>query len=183
MPSRVPTLTTSRLKLRGFEESDLDPLAEMNANPEFAKFLGNGKPLSRWESWNILMMLAGHWALRGYGMWLVENKKTREFVGRVGIWYPAGWPKVEISWGIAPAHWGNGYATEAAEVAMHWAFSNLELNELVSIIHPDNEASKKVARRLGERYKVTTKVNGRKSYIYSITREDFEVSYNNENRA
>lgn len=166
----IPVIETKRLRLRGFKDSDLDDFSEMNFDPEFAKYFGTGKPLSRWDSWNVLTMLAGHWMIRGFGFWIVEEKITGDFVGRVGVWHPDGWAGTEIGWGISKKHWGKGYATEAAEAAKNWAFGNLDIEELISVIHPENEPSKKVAVRIGEAYKETINVNGKLSDIYSIYR-------------
>lgn len=166
----VPVIETERLLLRGYKASDLDAFAEMNSDPEFVLYFGTGQPLSRWDSWNVLTMLAGHWMLRGFGFWIVEEKNSGIFVGRVGIWRPDGWPGTEIAWGISKAHWGKGYATEAAEAAKAWAFDNLDIDELISVIHPENEASKKVAIRIGEKYRETTEVNGKVSEIFTVSR-------------
>jgi len=166
----VPTVETERLYLREIRPSDLDAFARLNAHPDFVRYFGTGNPLSRWESWNVAAMLAGHWALYGFGFWMVEEKGTQAFVGRVGVWHPEGWPGTEIGWGIAPEYWGRGYATEAAAASMQWAFEHLDIDELISVIHPDNEASKKVALRLGETYRETSLVNGKRSDIYSISR-------------
>jgi RimJ/RimL family protein N-acetyltransferase len=167
---KVPILETDRLILRGIRSSDIDAFAEMNSNPKFVKYFGTGEPLSRWDSWSVLTMLAGHWMVRGFGFWFVEERETKKFVGRVGIWHPDGWPGTEIGWGIAAEYWGKGYATEAAVSARDWAFKSLEIDELISVIHPDNEASKKVAVRIGEKFKKTIDVNGKKSDIYAISR-------------
>lgn len=164
----IPIVETERLRLRGISAEDLDDFSEMNANPDFARYFGTGKPLSRWESWNVLTMLAGHWMVRGFGFWFVEEKVTKKFVGRVGIWYPDGRPGTEIGWGISPDYWGKGYATEAARASKDWAFTNLGVDELISVIHPENEASKRVAIRIGEAYRETMDVNGKESHIYSI---------------
>jgi RimJ/RimL family protein N-acetyltransferase len=166
----IPEIETDRLRLRGMKNSDLDAFAEMNADPEFARYFGTGEPLSRFDSWKVLSMLAGHWALNGFGFWIVEEKQSNQLIGRVGIWNPDGWPGTEIGWGIAREHWGKGYATEAALAAKNWAFDHLDIDELISVIHPDNEASKRVAKRIGEVYTKTIDVLGKTSDIYTIRR-------------
>lgn len=169
----VPVIETSRLRLRGWKNSDAAALAELNANPEFVRFFGNGEPIDKFESWKVLAMLAGHWMLKGFGFWLVEDKFSNEFVGRVGIWEPEGWPGVETGWGISPKHWGKGYAPEAAIAAMTWGFENLEIDALISVIHPDNHASKMVAYKIGETFSHSQQVNGKLCDIYRITKEEF----------
>ena len=96
----TPSLETSRLRLRQFAESDLDDYASMCADPEVMRYVGDRGPLSRDDTWRQLAMLVGHWALRGYGMWAVEELGSGAFVGRVGLHYPEGWPEPEIGWAI-----------------------------------------------------------------------------------
>lgn len=172
-----PVIETSRLRLRGWEEADLDAFSELNADPKFVRFLGQGVPVNRFESWKIMAMVAGHWALKGFGFWLVEDKETDEFLGRVGIWEPAEWPGVEIGWGIASKHWGRGYAPEAAMASMEWGFNHLKVDSLISVIHPDNLASKAVAEKIGESYSHSQDVMGKVSDIYRITAAEFAAKY------
>src|SRR5205085_2741165 len=72
-------------------------------------------------------------------------------VGRIGFWYPEGWPGFELGWMLRRASWGRGYATEGARAALPVAFTELGQSQVLSLIHPDNIASIRVARRLGER--------------------------------
>ena len=67
--THVPTLETERLLLRGFESRDFDVYAEMMADPAVTRFLADGTPLERADAWRQLAMIAGHWALRGFGVW------------------------------------------------------------------------------------------------------------------
>jgi RimJ/RimL family protein N-acetyltransferase len=93
--------------------------------------------------------MAGHWALHGAGMFVVEEKQTGKFVGRVGPWFPPGWPGFEVGWGIAPGFRGRGFAVEAARASIDWAFATFELDRIIHCIDRDNTASQAVARRLG----------------------------------
>ena len=81
----IPILESDRLRLRGWRESDLEAYARLNANAEFMRFLGAGVPISRAESFRVMATIVGHWQLRGYGLWLVEEKHSGRFVGRVGL--------------------------------------------------------------------------------------------------
>lgn len=170
----IPILETERLRLRGFRETDIDDFSTLNANPEFVAHIGQGEPISATDSWNVMCWLIGHWHIRGYGFWVIEDKSTGEFLGRAGLWRPHEWPGVEIGWGLTPKVWGRGYATEAAHAILEWGFNHILCDEIISVIHPDNEASKKVARRIGETFKETAVVNGKASEIFAITREDYE---------
>jgi RimJ/RimL family protein N-acetyltransferase len=97
----------------------------MCADPEVMRYVGDRRVLNREDAWRQLAMLAGHWQLRGYGMWAVEERATGTFLGRVGLHYPEGWPDREIAWALARPHWGNGYAFEAASAALNHAFVTL----------------------------------------------------------
>jgi RimJ/RimL family protein N-acetyltransferase len=90
---------------------------------------------------------AGHWVLRGYGNWILEA--DGRMVGRTGLWRPVGWPGLEVGWTLAREAWGRGYATEAGRAAMEWAWSELRLPGLISVIRPENARSIRVAERLG----------------------------------
>ncbi|WP_087024035.1 GNAT family N-acetyltransferase [Thaumasiovibrio subtropicus] len=170
---QVPVIETERLRLRGWQQSDATSLAALNADADFVRYIGAGKPLSPEESWRVMAMLAGHWVLRGFGLWAVELKANGAFIGRVGLLEPEGWPQTEIGWGIDPAYWGKGYASEAASAAMAWAFNELGVKALISIIHPDNHASKRLAERLGEVFSHQQTVLGTCCDIYQIDRETY----------
>ena len=99
--------------------------------------------------------LIGHWALRGYGYWAVEEQASGKLVGSVGLWRSEGWPELELGYWLAAEGQGKGYATEAGATARDQAFEVLATETLVSYVHPDNEPSKRVAERLGARYEKT----------------------------
>jgi RimJ/RimL family protein N-acetyltransferase len=162
----IPVIPTERLVLRPFKASDLDACAEMNADPEVVAFLGNGQPVDRQESWKIMAWLLGHWQLRGFGSWAVEERETKRFIGRVGLFYPEGWPGIEISYVLARSAWGKGYATEGARTTMSHAFEKLKIPRVISLIHPANRSSVKVAEKLGEAFERRMEFNGRTLLVY-----------------
>ncbi len=171
-PRETPRLVTERLILRGWREDDLDALAAMMADAEIARFLTDDQcPLDRAGSWRHLALLVGHWALRGYGLFAVEEKATGAFVGRVGAWQPECWVGFELGWGLARAHWGKGYAQEAARAAGDWVFRSFGLERIVSLIHVDNLRSQALARRLGMAVRATTLHAGMAHDIWEISRE------------
>lgn len=165
----VITLETERLKLRGWRNDDFDAYAELCADPEVMRFLG-GKPLDRLEAWRHFAFLVGHWELRGYGHWAVEEKATGKLAGRVGFLYPVGWPAFEIGWTLKREFWGKGYASEAARSALQYGFNDLDKPHVISLIHPENKASIHVAERLGETLEGKTELFGHDVLIYGIDR-------------
>jgi RimJ/RimL family protein N-acetyltransferase len=163
-------LQTERLKLRMWRESDLDAYADMCADPMVMRYLGAGAVLTRAEAWRSIAYFVGHWQLRGYGHWAVEEKATGRMIGRIGFLNPEGWPGFEIGWTLVRHAWGKGYATEGAKMALEYAFGELDQRHVISVIHPENTASMKVAERLGERLESRTKVFGMDVLIYGIER-------------
>jgi RimJ/RimL family protein N-acetyltransferase len=148
----APTLETPRLVLRGWRPEDVAPYAAMLADGETARFItAQGRGLSEAEAWNETVWLVGHWQLLGYGMFVVEERATGDFLGRAGPLHPPWWPAFEMAWSLAPWARGRGYATEAARAAIGWSFETLPLDRIVSIIDPRNAASERVAERLGQR--------------------------------
>ncbi len=166
--TEIPTLETPRLRLRRPSERDTDGLAGMFADARYMRFLGDGRTADRVASWRAIAGSLGHWALRDYGFFAVEEKTTGLFIGWTGLLYPEGWPGIEIAWGIAPSYWGRGYATEAAKSVLNYAFDRLRLPRLVSIIHPENVASIRVAMKIGERFERSIEFRGKSAHLYAI---------------
>ena len=102
-------------------------------------------------AWRGLTCMAGSWAINGFGMFTLIEKNTGLWVGRIGPWRPEGWPGTEGGWGLLRSAWGKGYAVEAAQAAIDWAFDHLGWDEAIHCIHPENTPSQQVAARLGSR--------------------------------
>lgn len=102
--------------------------------------------------------MAGAWYVQGFAMFSVIDKTTGEWIGRVGPWFPEGWPGPEVGWGIVSDRCGRGYATEAAAAAIDWAFATLDWREVVHVIDVENAASQAVARKLGSRNRGRTQL-------------------------
>ena len=144
-----PQLLTARLLLRPLQLPDFEGWASLMADEAAARPIGG--PLSRSLAWRGFMSVAGSWHLTGFGMFSVLERRSGRWIGRVGPWYPEGWPGTEIGWALLPDCWGQGYATEAAIAAADWAFATLGWDEIVHLIRPDNSLSRRVALKLGSR--------------------------------
>ena len=144
-------IETERLILRRVNpERDFEPYARAMADEDTVRYLGT-KPMNRAEAWRSMALLIGHWELRGYGFFSLESKATGEWVGRVGPWYPEGWPAPEIGWTISPDHLRRGYATEAARASLDYVFNELGWDEVIHVILPGNVGSIGVAEKIGSR--------------------------------
>lgn len=145
-------IETERLILRQMEPKDAEPHIAMMGDPKTAAFLSPGKePQSRGDRWRQFASYLGHWQIRGFGFFSVDEKETGEWVGRVGPWMPEGWPGLECGWSIKSDCWGKGYAPEAAIASIKWTFEKFpNLERIISVIDPENQNSQAVARKIGE---------------------------------
>ena len=166
----VPEIETERLRLRAFRNEDLDAYAAMCADPEVMRYLGTGATLSRADTWRSMAGFLGHWALRGHGMWALEEKATGTLVGRAGFLEPEGWPGFELGWTLGRPYWGRGFATEAARRALAYAFAELDRDRVISLIRPANTPSMRVAERLGEVRAGEIELLGGPCYVYEVRR-------------
>jgi RimJ/RimL family protein N-acetyltransferase len=162
-------LESERLILRMFREEDFAAYAAICDDPEVMRFLG-GKPLNKLDAWRHMASIVGHWHLRGYGPWAVEERHSGKLVGRIGFLNPEGWPGFELGWTLGREFWGRGYATEGASRALLYGFNDLDRDHIISLIHPDNKASIRVAERLGEKVEGETELFGNQVLVYGISR-------------
>jgi RimJ/RimL family protein N-acetyltransferase len=147
----VAELRTERLLLRQWRDEDLEPFAELNADPETMRFFVS--PQARAESDAFAERSRQQIEDEGWGLWAVEVGGGAPFIGFVGLARPSFeahfTPAVEVGWRLARGHWGHGYATEAARAALAYGFDELALDEIVSFTSPLNEPSRRVMERLG----------------------------------
>lgn len=168
-----PGIETERLILRPWRASDIAGNTAMLSDPDTAQFITvTRRPVANeLEGWRNAAIMAGHWALHGFGMFAVEEKASSRYVGRVGPWYPQEWPGFEVGWGIAKEVRGRGYAVEAARAAIDWVFENLTVDRIVHCIDPINVASQGVARRLGAVIEGQSSLSGDEIDLWVTRRE------------
>lgn len=148
MPS---ILTTDRLRLRPWRESDLEPFAAMNADPRVMAHF----PFvpTRDQSDAMARRIMAKMASQEWGLWAVEVVGGEPFIGFTGLAVPtfesAFTPCTEVGWRLARGAWGRGYATEAARAALAFGFEELGLLEIVSFTAVSNLRSSAVMERLG----------------------------------
>jgi RimJ/RimL family protein N-acetyltransferase len=160
----IPVLETERLRLRAWREGDLDAYAQFCASEELCRFVGGS--CGRDGAWRRIAGQLGHWALRGYGSWVLEEKSGGRWLGYCGLWNPFGWPEPEVMWGLSADAHGLGYATEAARRARAFAYTELGWSTVISCISPHNSPSQRVAERLGATLEGTMELGGAPIGIY-----------------
>ena len=163
-------IETERLLLRAWRPDDFEDFARISADPEVMRYIANGQPATRSQAWRAMAVFVGHWVLRGYGLWAAEERGTGKFVGRIGLWSPEGWPGLEVGWLLDRGYWGRGLATEGARAVLDYAFTTLHADHVISVIHPGNRRSIRVAEKIGERFEREYDFDGNPTLIYGITR-------------
>jgi len=150
----VPVIETSRLRLRGHRCDDLPHCAAMWSDPAVTRFIG-GKPLSEQQTWARLLSYVGHWALMGFGYWVMEEKESGQFVGEIGFAdfkrdiAASMQGKPELGFALASLFHGRGYASEAVAACLAWADAHLPFPASVCLVHADNLASLRVLAKGG----------------------------------
>jgi RimJ/RimL family protein N-acetyltransferase len=141
-------LETERLILRFVRLDDWEDIHEYYSDIECTKYTTR-RPLNENESWQKMAALAGHWQLRKYGSYALEEKNLKRVIGIAGLDYPNDWPEPEIQWGLVRKFWSMGYAKEAASAVKEMAGKYLPELSLISVIHPENQNSIYLAKSLG----------------------------------
>jgi RimJ/RimL family protein N-acetyltransferase len=144
-------LETPRLRLRLWRAEDREPFAALNADPRVMEHFPALIPRERSDA--SVDACINAFATRGWGNWAVERRDSGEFIGFTGLSIPQRQfhfsPCVEVGWRLAHAHWGHGFASEAARAALAVGFERLGLDEIVSMTACTNIRSQAVMRRIG----------------------------------
>lgn len=154
MDSGSPTeLETERLLLRQWRAEDFERYSQFYRDAALSRYVGGLNDAE--QAWRRLAAIIGHWTLRGYGYWAVEEKASGLLAGCIGFWYSPAWPEIELGYWLLGDMHGKGYAQEAGAASLQYGFRHLDCDSFVSYIHPDNTPSKQVAVRLGGIYETT----------------------------
>ena len=158
-------ITTERLRLRPLTGADTDWWVRLHADEEVSRFVG---AYTREQAAARLHDIQQQWTERGHGLCAVELRSTGQVIGRSGLNWWQQFDETEIGWTFARAHWGHGYATEAAQAVLAWGFGTLGLKRITAMIHHGNSASVAVAQRLGFTRLREDTVLGRPCIVYAL---------------
>lgn len=170
-----PVLETDRLFLRELTLDDVDKLLRIFSDPEAMRYYPATKDREetvQWVDWNVKS-----YGEHGYGLWAAIRKDTMSFAGQCGLVMQRDVDEsdeVEIGYSFVRAHWNCGFATEAAIACRDFGFRDLNLGHLVSLIHPDNGASKRVAEKVGMSFEKAIDRWGKRTHVYGIGRKSAE---------
>jgi RimJ/RimL family protein N-acetyltransferase len=172
-------LTTERLHLREWRESDLEEYAPICADPEVMRYIGDGQPRTREETALSIERMRRGFADRGFGFLAATLRDTGRLAGFVGLGVPTFLPEimpaVEIGWRLGRAFWGQGLATEGARAALADGFTRCAVDEIVSIYQPANAASGRIMEKIGMTRMLDTVLpaHGYAVRVYRITSDEW----------
>ncbi|WP_030900927.1 GNAT family N-acetyltransferase [Streptomyces sp. NRRL F-5126] len=160
-------IETERLLLRPLTLADTDAFVALHEDPRVNRFLGT---YTREAAEDRLARIERQWSERGHGLCAVELKATGEFIGRSGLQYWEQFDEVELGWALRAGVWGNGYATEAARGCLEWGWRTLDEDRFTALIRHGNDASVRVARRLGFTPRREDELGGAPVTAYALDR-------------
>lgn len=174
-------IQTERLLLRPPRLEDAPDLAVAYGDPETVRYIGDGSTATLAEVEEGIAHWLTRWEANGLGLCTMERREDGSVLGRAGflVWDTAVWEpstfaeageraQVELGWMLAREHWRRGYATEAALALRDWALAERGLKRLISLIRPGNEASIRVAERIGERHEGEVVMRGLPALVYAL---------------
>jgi ribosomal-protein-alanine N-acetyltransferase len=167
---RNAVIKTPRLILRHFVETDLEVLAELMANPEFMRF--SSGPFTRQQTERFLLDRIIASARKGLpSQFAVVKREEKRLIGYCGFFRQLveGTYEIEIGYRLHPNYWNQGLATEAAQAVRNYAFNVLKLPRVISLIHPDNRASRRVTEKNGMKLEKETTFRGSRTLLFSVS--------------
>jgi ribosomal-protein-alanine N-acetyltransferase len=170
----MPELTTARLRLRSFSDEDLDAFSALTANSHFMRFSGSG-PIDREKTAALLERIMLRTRAGEPSQFAVIDRETQRLIGYCGFFLQVvdDIEEIEIGYRLHPDFWNRGYATEAARAVRDHAFGDLRLPRVISLIHPDNHASRRVAEKNGMALEKQTNFRGFPADVFALSRAEW----------
>jgi [ribosomal protein S5]-alanine N-acetyltransferase len=166
-------IATSRLQMRPFRLHDVDDLHRLWAEPGVRKYLWDDEVIPRERVGSIIETSRVSFETNGYGLWGVFPGSKDLLIGFCGFWFFHEPPNLELLYGIAPAYWHQGLATEAALAVMRYGFEELSFERIEASTDAGNSASIQVMERTGMSFWKRELTNGLDTIYYAISRNDF----------
>lgn len=163
----IPTIVTERLELRGPVATDFPVYQAFFEDAEASAFYGG--PLSAGQAWRVLATDIGHWALRGYGRWVITLRHSELMIGSCGLWWPEGYPRSELTWWIMPSARRQGYAREASMAAVEFGYHTSGWPLVETHMDDNNIAARSLVESLGgEVFTRETFPDGKTRNVYKL---------------
>jgi len=171
---RLLEIETTRLRLRPYRQDDVDVLHRLWTDPDVRRYLWDGIVISREQAAAVVDSSIACFETHGFGQWVVFLRGKDSLIGFCGFRYVGDPPEVELLYGIAPAYWGQGLATEAARAMIRYGFEEYRFDRIFAGADPPNAASFRVMEKAGMTFVNRTRVHGLDAIYYAISREAFQ---------
>jgi [ribosomal protein S5]-alanine N-acetyltransferase len=166
-------LPTDRLRLRCYRPDDAAPMFGVFGDREVMRYSMSGGDPTPEATQERVRKLIEHQERFGFSLWVVEDRTTGAILGDCGLKQLADGPEIEVGYRFAKAHWGRGYATEAAAASVRYGFGTLGLERIVAVVEPPNVASHHVLEKIGLKYERLAHYYGRQMSYFAAERETF----------
>jgi len=167
-------LTTARLRLEPMNDSHFDGLFRMNSQPEVMQYI-TGKPDTPEDTQSMIDRVKARWIEYGFSWWSFIELDSNEIIGAGCIQYLGRDPAnpLETGWRLRKESWNKGYASEAAQAMVAFAFENLKTESLCAVCHQDNQASSNVMKKLGMQYRGIERWYDMDTAVYSMDKAEW----------
>jgi ribosomal-protein-alanine N-acetyltransferase len=169
----IPTVETSRLKLRPFTEQDEESLYQILRGDDVLRYFPNPIPPDREKVAKLIAAQLKHWGDHGFGWWAVESLEEGELMGWNGLQFLPDTEEIEVGYLLGRPFWDKGFATEGAKAGLEFGFDGLGLETIIGLVHPENEGSKRVLEKLGMSFVEQAEYFGITVLRYVLPRESF----------
>lgn len=167
----MPTLETERLILRPFREEDVDAMTALFGNPDFMRF-SLGVYTERKQTVAFIEKVMGWDRASMPSQFALVLRGRDALIGYCGFFHHPEVPEeIEIGYRLHPDYWNRGLITEAARAVCNHAFADLKLPRVISLVHPENVPSRRVAEKNGMRVETEITFRGFPALVYAITRD------------
>jgi RimJ/RimL family protein N-acetyltransferase len=171
---RPPRIETARLRFRPFTLDDVDDLHRLWTEPGVRQYLWDDEVIPRERVESIIETSLASFEAHGFGLWAVLPEAEEILIGFCGFWFFHEPPKLELLYGIKPAYWNKGFATEAASAMMRYGFEELKFERIEASTDAANLTSLRVLERIGMSFWKREPTNGLDTVYYAISREAFD---------
>jgi len=169
----IPSITTPRALLRGFNESDLETLHGILSVRAVLQYFPSDDTPSIDQVRKLIERHHSHWMEHGYGWWALALAQGQKLIGWCGLNILSETNEVELKYLLSKDHWGKGLATEAAGVSLRYGFKQAELEQIIGLVHPENIASQRVLEKVGMTFLDRACYFGMECYRYIIDKDSY----------